>query len=73
MAEQTNWREDTLIRDRVMELVVLVLAMIGITSICYMMYIVVTGESGTKGITKEYTSKSGTKRTAKKSREQHIV
>ena len=55
-----------------MELV-LVLTMIGITSICYMMYIVVTGESGTKGITKEYTSKSGTKRTAKKSREQHIV
>ena len=72
MAEQANWREDTLIGDRVMELV-LVLAMIGITSICYMMYIVVTGESGTKGITKEYTSKSGTKRTAKKSREQHIV
>ena len=72
MAEQANWREDTLIGDRVMELV-LVLTMIGITSICYMMYIVVTGDSGTKGITKEYTSKSGTKRTAKKSREQHIV
>ena len=72
MAEQANWREDTLIGDRVMELV-LGLTTLGIISICYMMYIVVTGESGTKGITKEYTSKSGTKRTAKKTREQHIV
>ena len=29
--------------------------------------------SGTKGITEEYTSPSGKKRTAKKEREEHIV
>ena len=72
MAEQTDRWKDRLIGNRIMELV-LGLATLGIISICYMMYIVVTGESGTKGITKEYTSKSGTKRTAKKTREQHIV
>ena len=72
MAKQTDRREDRFIRDRIMELV-LGLATLGIISICYMIYIVITGESGTKGITEEYTSKSGTKRTAKKSREQHIV
>ncbi len=31
------------------------------------------GNGGTKGITDEYQSKSGIKRTAKKSREDHIV
>ena len=31
------------------------------------------GNGGGKGITDEYTSKSGIKRTAKKSREDHIV
>tara|TARA_R110000823_G_scaffold64879_1_gene152412 strand:- start:285 stop:458 length:174 start_codon:yes stop_codon:yes gene_type:complete len=31
------------------------------------------GNGGSKGITNEYTSKSGMKRTAKKSREDHIV
>lgn len=31
------------------------------------------GNGGSKGITDEYTSKSGIKRTAKKSREDHIV
>jgi hypothetical protein len=31
------------------------------------------GRSGAKGITKEYTSKDGVKRTAKKDREDHIV
>ena len=31
------------------------------------------GNGGTKGITDEYQSKSGIKRTAKKSRENHIV
>ena len=31
------------------------------------------GNGGSKGITNEYTSKSGIKRTAKKSREDHIV
>tara|TARA_B100001059_G_scaffold46392_1_gene39198 strand:+ start:159 stop:311 length:153 start_codon:yes stop_codon:yes gene_type:complete len=32
-----------------------------------------TTTEGTKGITNEYTSKSGRTRTAKKSREEHIV
>ena len=31
------------------------------------------GREGAKGITKEYTSKSGVKRTAKKDRSDHIV
>ena len=31
------------------------------------------GNGGSKGITEEYQSKSGIKRTAKKSREDHIV
>lgn len=30
-------------------------------------------QEGSKGITEEYTSKSGKKRTAKKIREEHIV
>lgn len=37
-------------------------------------YVLITGiPSGTKGITDEYTSKSGVKRTAKKEREDYIV
>jgi len=55
------------------ELVLSLAIIFGFSSICYMMYIVVTGEGGTKGITDEYTSKSGTKRTAKKERGDHIV
>jgi hypothetical protein len=31
------------------------------------------GAEGSKGITDEYTSKSGVKRTAKKDRQEHIV
>ena len=31
------------------------------------------GRSGAKGITEEYTTKNGVKRTAKKDREDHIV
>ena len=56
-----------------MELILSLAIIFGFSSICYMMYIVVTGEGGTKGITDEYTSKSGTKRTAKKERGDHIV
>ena len=37
------------------------------------MFQIINGESGTKGITQPYTTKSGMKHTAKKSREQHIV
>jgi|TARA_B110000444_G_C18779215_1_gene566564 hypothetical protein len=37
-------------------------------------YVLITGlPAGTKGITDEYTSKSGVKRTAKKEREDYIV
>jgi hypothetical protein len=37
-------------------------------------YVSITGlPAGTKGITDEYTSKSGVKRTAKKEREDYIV
>ena len=31
------------------------------------------GAEGSKGITTQYTTKSGVRRTAKKSREQHLV
>lgn len=49
--------------------------MIGLIMIGGMIvYILITGiPSGTKGITDEYTSKSGVKRTAKKEREDYIV
>ncbi len=70
MAEQANWREDTLIGDRVMDGVILAAGMI-ISLIAIVSLLI--GEQGSKGITKEYKTKSGTKRTAKKSREQHIV
>jgi len=56
-----------------MELILSLAIIFGFSSICYMMYIVVTGEAGTKGITREYTSKSGTRRTAKRERGDHIV
>tara|TARA_B100001057_G_scaffold178460_1_gene179263 strand:+ start:1480 stop:1632 length:153 start_codon:yes stop_codon:yes gene_type:complete len=38
-----------------------------------LLVLIFTASEGTKGITKEYTSKSGRTRTAKKSREEHIV
>jgi len=34
---------------------------------------IIKGDAGTKGITQPYITKSGTKHTAHKSREQHIV
>ena len=38
-----------------------------------LLVLIFTASEGTKGITNEYTSKSGRTRTAKKSREEHIV
>ena len=56
-----------------LELVLSLAVILGFSSICYMVYVVITGAPGTKGITSEYTSKSGTKRTAKKERSDYIV
>mgnify|MGYP001203242843 CR=1 FL=1 len=38
-----------------------------------LLVLISTTTEGTKGITNEYTSKSGRTRTARKSREEHIV
>ena len=38
-----------------------------------MMYVCKVGKSGSKGITEEYVTESGIKRTAKKDREEYIV
>ena len=38
-----------------------------------LMYQIINNDGGTKGITEPYVTKSGTKHTAHKSREQHIV
>ncbi len=51
-----------------------VLLMAGVlASLIVIIHLLVTDEGGTKGITDEYTTKSGIKHTAKKSREQHLV
>ena len=52
-----------------------ILFIIGISIMVGMVLYVLLKElpAGTKGITDEYTSKSGVKRTAKKEREEHIV
>ena len=52
-----------------------ILFVIGISILVGMILYVLLNElpAGTKGITNEYTSKSGVVRTAKKSREEHIV
>ena len=38
-----------------------------------LLVLIATGTEGTKGITNEYETKAGIKRTAKKLREEHIV
>ncbi len=52
-----------------------ILFVIGISILVGMILYVLLNElpAGTKGITNEYTSKSGVKRTAKKEREDYIV
>lgn len=55
------------------ELILFFVAFFPFSFLLYFIYTVVNGKGGSKGITEEYTSKSGVKRTAKKSREEHIV
>tara|TARA_B100000497_G_C7400052_1_gene253613 strand:- start:349 stop:522 length:174 start_codon:yes stop_codon:yes gene_type:complete len=55
------------------ELILFIVAFFPFSLVVYFIYTVLNGNSGSKGITEEYTSKSGVKRTAKKSREEHIV
>ena len=56
--------------DGVILVAIMVPAVIGLFSL---MIQVITNDGGTKGITQPYTTKSGVKHTAHKSREQHIV
>jgi len=53
--------------------ILLIVAFFPFSLVLYFIFTIIKGNGGTKGITKEYTSKSGTKRTAKKSRQEHIV
>jgi len=55
-----------------MEIIFTILA-ISIILLCGLYIALEVIPSGTKGITKEYTSPSGKKRTATKDREKHIV
>ena len=57
-----------------METIILVLiGAIAGGAIVNMMYVCKEGRSGSKGITEEYVTESGIKRTAKKNREEYIV
>lgn len=57
-----------------MEVAILILiSVVSWAAIVTMINAVKTGVSGTKGITDEYVSETGTKRTAKKYREDYIV
>ncbi len=57
-----------------MEVAILILiSVVSLAAIVTMINAVKTGVSGTKGITDEYISETGTKRTAKKYREDYIV
>ena len=51
----------------------IILMLLGTILLLVLLYFVTEMPSGTKGITEEYTSPSGKKRTARKSREDHIV
>ena len=55
------------------ELILYFVAFFPFSIVGYFILTVIRGDGGTKGITEEYTSKSGTKRTAKKSRQERIV
>ena len=55
------------------ELNLFIVAFFPFSLVFYFIYTVIKGKGGSKGITDEYTSKSGVVRTAKKSREEHIV
>ena len=53
------------------ELILFIVAFFPFSLVFYFIYTVIKGKGGSKGITDEYTSKSGIVRTAKKSREEH--
>ena len=55
------------------ELILFIVAFFPFSLVFYFIYTVIKGKGGSKGITDEYTSKSGVKRTAKKEREDYIV
>tara|TARA_B100001057_G_scaffold384352_1_gene390806 strand:- start:985 stop:1152 length:168 start_codon:yes stop_codon:yes gene_type:complete len=55
-----------------MEMIFTILG-VSIIMLCGLYVALISMPSGTKGITEEYTSPSGKKRTATKDREQHIV
>lgn len=52
--------------DAVILVAVIVIAIISI-------FLFITGNAGSKGLTKEYTTKSGVKHTAKKERKDYII
>jgi hypothetical protein len=54
-------------------IILLIVAFFPFSLVLYFIYTIIKGKGGSKGITDEYTSKSGVVRTAKKSREEHIV
>ena len=57
-----------------MDGVILVAIFVPVVIVVFTMLIhVISNDGGTKGITQPYTTKSGNKHTAHKSREQHIV
>jgi hypothetical protein len=55
------------------ELIILFVAFFPFTLVGYLILTVIRGDGGSKGITDEYTSESGVKRTAKKERKDYIV
>ena len=54
-------------------IIFLIVAFFPFSLVLYFIFTVIKSNGGSKGITDEYTSKSGVVRTAKKSREEHIV
>lgn len=51
--------------------IVIIQACLTVSAIAF--WIFLTDKSGTKGLTKEYKTKSGVKHTARKDREKHII
>ena len=54
-------------------IILLIVTFFPFSLVLYFIYTIIEGKGGSKGITEEYTSKSGVVRTAKKSRQEHIV
>jgi hypothetical protein len=53
--------------------ILLVIVLVCASAVAYLLNMSRKGREGTKGITKEYLSQTGVKRTALKDREEHIV